>query len=152
MSAAAENGRAPGGGPAAALPCGAVASYRSHLVAHVRVLQAAVDEFADAGLQRRTRVLQTLRSLLREKSERMWKGLLTLSVVHNEQSPPFLDDQGAANRSKLLARSRYQITIIFRKLGVNSDSASAAMEFLVQKRRYTSRSSFKLRGAWTADA
>jgi hypothetical protein len=53
MSAAAENRRAPGGGLAAALPYGALAPYRSHLVPHVRVLQAAVDDFADAGVDPR---------------------------------------------------------------------------------------------------
>jgi hypothetical protein len=58
MSAAAENGHALGGGPAAALPYGALASYRSHLV--------SVDEFADVGLQRRTRVLQLAVTLTRE--------------------------------------------------------------------------------------
>jgi len=44
-------------------------------------------------------------------------------------------DQAAANRSELLVRSRYQITIMFRKRGPNRECASAAMKFLEVPRR-----------------
>jgi len=101
-------------------------------------------------LQRLTRVLQNLRSILCGISESMWKGLLTSKCGPQRAVASILADQGAANRSKLLVRSRYQITIIFCKLGVNSERA--AMKVLVQKRRHTSQSTFKLQAAWTADA
>ena len=99
MSAAVENGCAPGCRSAAALPYGALSSYRLHLVPHVSVLQIAVDEFADAGsvpeLQRSTRILQNLgsRSYARNQSACGTASDLC-GVVHNEQSPSILGNHG----------------------------------------------------------
>ena len=81
MSADVENGRTRGGRPVAALLYGALASFPLHLVPHVSVLQAAGDEFADAGVGPRTATPHAnpaeLAVTLTRKSERIWKGLLT---------------------------------------------------------------------------
>jgi len=89
MSAAVENGCTPGCRSAAALPYGALSSYRLHLVPHVSVLQTAVDEFADAGvvpeLQRSTQILQNLGSRLTPEIRAHVEGASDLcGVVHNE--------------------------------------------------------------------
>jgi hypothetical protein len=112
MSAASENGRAPGGGPAAALPYGAFASYRSHLDPHVGFskqrltsspMLASVHE-----LQRDSKSLRTCgQSYARYQSAR--ERASDHQVCHNEQSP---DPRRPRRGESVKASSsiRYQIT------------------------------------------